>query len=58
MSTYNKIGVIGGGAWGTALALTSARAGHKVSIWARNAAIVDEINTEQRNSLLFAGSSI
>ena len=50
MSDYNKIGVIGGGAWGTALALTSARSGHEVSIWARNTAIVDEINTKQRNT--------
>lgn len=30
-----KIGVIGGGAWGTALALHCARMGHTVLMWAR-----------------------
>ncbi len=55
MSKFNKIGVIGGGAWGTALALTSARAGHQVSIWARNSAIVEEINTKQQNLTYLPG---
>ena len=32
-----KVAVIGGGAWGTALALHAARAGHQVTLWARNA---------------------
>lgn len=36
MSTY-KIAVLGGGAWGTALALAMLRAGHAVSLWARDA---------------------
>ena len=49
MSEYNKIGVLGGGAWGTALALTTARAGRQVSIWARNSAIVEEINSTHQN---------
>ena len=49
MSEYNEIGVLGGGAWGTALALTTARAGRQVSIWARNSAIVEEINSKQQN---------
>ena len=38
---FNHIAVIGGGAWGSALALTCARAGRQVTLWehdARNAA--------------------
>jgi glycerol-3-phosphate dehydrogenase (NAD(P)+) len=31
--TLNHIAVVGGGAWGTALALTCARAGRKVTLW-------------------------
>ena len=31
-----RIAVLGGGAWGTALALTALRAGNEVSLWARN----------------------
>jgi glycerol-3-phosphate dehydrogenase (NAD(P)+) len=31
--TYDRIGVIGGGAWGTALAQTAARAGRSVTLW-------------------------
>jgi glycerol-3-phosphate dehydrogenase len=30
-----QIGVIGGGAWGTALGIHCARMGHKVLLWAR-----------------------
>ena len=30
-----RIGVIGGGAWGTALAQTASVAGNAVAIWAR-----------------------
>jgi glycerol-3-phosphate dehydrogenase (NAD(P)+) len=39
------IGVLGGGAWGTALAEGQARAGKPVILWARNAGVVAEINT-------------
>jgi glycerol-3-phosphate dehydrogenase (NAD(P)+) len=31
--SFDRIGVIGGGAWGTALALTCTRAGRAVSLW-------------------------
>ncbi len=33
----SSVVVIGAGAWGTALALVTARAGHQVTLWARNA---------------------
>lgn len=42
MSAY-KVTVLGGGAWGTALALAMLRAGHAVSLWARDAESVEAI---------------
>lgn len=44
-----KIAVLGGGAWGTALAVMAANCGHETLIYARNEATVDEINTQHRN---------
>jgi glycerol-3-phosphate dehydrogenase (NAD(P)+) len=41
--------VIGGGAWGTALAQTLATAGRDVTLWAREAEVVDAINDDHRN---------
>lgn len=40
---YDRIAVIGGGAWGTALAAVARRAGRAVSLWARNAELAAEI---------------
>ncbi|MTH99301.1 NAD(P)H-dependent glycerol-3-phosphate dehydrogenase [Roseibium sp. RKSG952] len=55
MSTFQKIGVIGGGAWGTALALTAARAGREVVLWARDANTVSEIRSRNQNSRYLPG---
>lgn len=44
MSEPYRVTVLGGGAWGTALAATMQRAGHDVRLWARDAAMVAEIN--------------
>lgn len=46
-----SVGVIGAGAWGTALAQSLASDGSKVLIWAREAELVDEINRDHTNSL-------
>src|SRR5579862_9228891 len=43
------IGIIGGGAWGTALATVAARAGRGVVLYARDATVVDEINARHLN---------
>ena len=48
---YENIGVIGAGAWGTALALIAARAGRNVTLWAREAEIVESIRRTGRNAL-------
>ncbi len=46
---YETIAVLGGGAWGSALALTAARAGGKTILWARDQQTVDAINAQKAN---------
>lgn len=41
--TTRRITVLGGGAWGTALALSMLRAGHQVRLWARDPDMADTI---------------
>jgi glycerol-3-phosphate dehydrogenase (NAD(P)+) len=50
-----RIGVVGGGAWGTALAATARLAGRSVLIWARSADVVDEINQHHTNGVYLPG---
>ena len=47
----SAVGVIGAGAWGTALAQSLASDGSPVLLWAREAELVDEINSSHTNSL-------
>lgn len=42
-TAYHRIGVIGAGAWGTALALAAARAGRKVTLWVREPDVLESI---------------
>ncbi len=49
MSDRHKFAVLGGGAWGTALAMVARRAGHEVTLWARDAATVRAVNEQRRN---------
>ena len=44
-----RIGVIGGGAFGTAMACVVRRSGHEVTIWAREPEVVDSINRDGAN---------
>lgn len=53
-----SIGVIGAGAWGTALAQMLARDGREVLLWAREAELVEEINTRHSNSLFLPSSEL
>jgi glycerol-3-phosphate dehydrogenase (NAD(P)+) len=39
----SRVAVLGGGAWGTALAMQMRRAGHDVRLWARDAQMVEAI---------------
>jgi glycerol-3-phosphate dehydrogenase (NAD(P)+) len=50
-----KIAVLGGGAWGTALALTAARAGHDAHLWARDGKTVAAINKNRQNPAYLPG---
>ncbi|MBS0480894.1 MAG: NAD(P)-dependent glycerol-3-phosphate dehydrogenase [Proteobacteria bacterium] len=52
------IGIIGAGAWGTALAQAMASDGSQVLIWAREAELVDEINHRHINSLFLPGARL
>ena len=48
---FERVGVIGGGAWGTALAALAAGNGAEVLIWAREAEVVAGINEARENKL-------
>jgi glycerol-3-phosphate dehydrogenase (NAD(P)+) len=50
-----RIGVIGGGAWGTALASVAARDGEPVLLWARESEVVESVNTDHENPHFLAG---
>jgi glycerol-3-phosphate dehydrogenase (NAD(P)+) len=52
MAAYESVGVIGAGAWGTALAGVAARAGRKVVLFARNAEIAARMKSGQANPRL------
>lgn len=56
--TISRIGVVGGGAWGTALAMTARRAGRAVTLWAREAEVVADINDAHRNSAFLPGHAL
>ena len=53
-----RCGVIGAGAWGTALADLLARNGHDVSLWAREADVVESINARHENARFLAGAPL
>ena len=55
MSDYQNIGVIGGGAWGTALAQTLAVAGRDLTLWAFEEECVKAINNHRENTLYLKG---
>jgi glycerol-3-phosphate dehydrogenase (NAD(P)+) len=58
MSGQAPVGVIGAGAWGTALAQMLASDGRDVLLWAREAALVEEINSTRRNSLYLPSAQL
>ncbi len=53
-----RIGVIGAGAWGTALAQALASDGGEVLIWAREPELVAEINAHRTNSLFLPSARL
>lgn len=54
----SRFAVIGAGAWGTALAITAARAGANVMLWARDPELSAAINRDRTNEQLLSGRDI
>ena len=52
---FNSVGIVGGGAWGTALAQTARLAGREVLLWALEADVVAEINSRHANTPFLPG---
>jgi glycerol-3-phosphate dehydrogenase (NAD(P)+) len=50
--TLQIISVLGGGAWGTALALTAARAGRAVTLWEHDAGNAEHLETKRESRFL------
>lgn len=50
-----KIGVVGGGAWGTALAVAAINAGAKTKLWARDIETIESINRNHENKRYLPG---
>ena len=53
-----RVAVIGAGAWGTALADLLARAGHDVTLWAREEDVVASVNERHVNDRFLAGIAL
>ena len=56
--SFFQIGVVGGGAWGTALASHCARMGHTTLLWARESEVVATINSEHQNHWFLPGITL
>jgi glycerol-3-phosphate dehydrogenase (NAD(P)+) len=54
----DRVAVLGGGAWGTALAIAARRAGNEVRLWARDPATVEALNTGAANERYLPGVTI
>lgn len=55
---YDRIAVVGAGAWGTALAQSLAAEGKDVLVWAHETATVDDINNAHANTAFLPGVSL
>ena len=54
----NKVAVVGGGSFGTAMACAASRAGLEVVIWARESEVVESINAGRGNPFFLKGIPI
>ncbi len=53
-----RLAVVGGGAWGTALACVAVRTGAQVALWARDPAVVGSIIDRRENPLYLPGIAL
>ncbi len=58
MNDTQKTAVIGGGAWGTALAMMLAQNHDDVLLWAREKKVVDDINQNHRNAIFLPNRAL
>jgi glycerol-3-phosphate dehydrogenase (NAD(P)+) len=58
MTDYQTVGIVGAGAWGTALAVSARRAGRDVTIWGYERETVEEINHEHANHIYLPGITL
>jgi glycerol-3-phosphate dehydrogenase (NAD(P)+) len=58
MSDYRTVGVIGAGAWGTALAQVCVRAGLGARLWAREPEVAEAVNSAHENPLFLPGVAL
>ncbi len=56
--TFRTVGVIGGGAWGTALALVCARAGLETTLYAREPEVAEDVNVRHENRAFLPGVAL
>jgi glycerol-3-phosphate dehydrogenase (NAD(P)+) len=54
----HRIGVLGSGSWGTALAAHLAGTGHDVRLWARDAALAAQMASTRQNSVYLPGFTL
>jgi glycerol-3-phosphate dehydrogenase (NAD(P)+) len=55
---FERLAVIGGGAWGTALAQVVAAGGRETLLWAREPDVVDAINASHENPIFLPGQKL
>ncbi|MFN7056272.1 NAD(P)H-dependent glycerol-3-phosphate dehydrogenase [Hyphomonas sp.] len=55
---FKTFGVIGAGAWGTAIAQMLAREGQSVLLWAREPEVADAINAQRENTVFLSGVAL
>ena len=53
-----RIGVVGAGAWGTALAVVAARAGRQVTLWARRPEVAEALTDSRENAAYLPGVAL
>jgi len=58
MNEIEHIGIVGAGAWGTALGAAAARAGRRVTLWAREEDVVASVNSVRENTRFLPGISL
>lgn len=55
---YQRVGVAGAGAWGTALAICALAAGREVHVWAREPELAEALRAGQGNPLFLPGVAV